>query len=548
MLGPTDDIPPSMLAVQALVSPIPSFDARMLDLARWLSERYVAPLATVIDRIVPPRVASEEPEGAASVGRAAGRSGGRREAPRPARWGEYEGGPALARAIRSASAGAFVLRPIPDDEAGAAVDAVSACVAAGRRAIVLVPEATPMPYTARAIRDAFGDLVAMFVGGDKRARYRMWLDIAAGGYDVVVGTRPAVFAPLADLGLIYVSRESHPALREDRAPYYHVREVALERGRREDAVCVLAALCPSTETAAHGLPEVAPRGRRWAKVEVVKPGLEGRAPRVVQALRQTRRAFVFAPLPGYGVAQVCRSCASPAACASCGGVLRQAEGEVRCVVCEALGTCAVCGGLDFGIRRGGAERVEEWVSAVAPVPVSRPPSPRLPAASGEILVGGSEDVRDLGPGGLDLVAILDVDRAARRPGLTAVERALATWMEAAAWAIPSGRVIVQTSHPAEPAVQALVRGNPGRFHERERRRRAEAGFPVGAPTYRVIGDERLGSEVGGFDVITALVTGLGGRTVCLLALEPGRVPAFGAAVREMAARGVVERVEAEPHL
>jgi primosomal protein N' (replication factor Y) len=533
-----------MLRVNKLVSPVHFFDPNVLLLARWLSERYVAPLATVLERMVPPRVAGEEAGG--SPGPPV--SSAPPASLRPPRWSDYSRGADLAAALQARSSGAFVLRPIADDEAGAAVDAVGMCLASGRRAIAVVPEASPMPATAQAILEAFGGRVALFMGGDKRTRYRMWLDINDGLYDVVVGTRPAVFAPLEDLGLVYVSRESHPALREDRAPYYHVREVAQERTRLDDAVCVLSALCPSVETASAGLPEIAPRVRRWPKVEVVRPGTEGRSPRVVQALKTARRAFVFAPVPGYGVAQVCRSCASPAACASCGGTLRKAEGEVRCVVCEAPGICAVCGARDFGIRRGGAERVEEWVSKVAGVPVARPPKPRLPKLSGEVVVGGPEDVRELGSGGLDLVAVLDADRAARRPGLTAQERALATWMEAVEWALPDGRAIVQASHPSDPAVQALVRGNPGRFHQRERERRAQAGFPAGAPTFRVIGDERLEAEIDGLRATTALVTALGGRTVCLLALEPGRVSAFGAAMRELAARGVVERVEAEPHL
>ncbi|MGZ4149984.1 MAG: hypothetical protein ACXVQJ_08090, partial [Actinomycetota bacterium] len=394
----------------------------------------------------------------------------------------------------------------------------------------------------------FGPRAALFLGGSKRARYRMWLAIRAGRYDVVVGTRPAVFAPVDELGLILVSRESHPAHREDRAPYYHVRDVALARARLVSATCVLSAVCPSIESASLGLPEVAPRERRWPKVEVVRPGAEGRAPRLLQALRETRRAFVFAPVPGYGVAQVCRACGAPAACAACGGTLRLAEGEVRCVVCEAPGRCAACGGGDFGIRRGGAERVEEWVARIATVPVARPQRPRLPAPAGEVLVGGPEEVRDLGPADLELVAVLDADLAARRPGLAARERALSTWMEAVGWARPHGRAIVQASQPGDPAVQALVRGNPDRFHARERERRAAAGFPVGVPTFRVVGDERLEAELGAFAPITALVTSLGGRTVCLLALEPGSLGAFGAGIRELAARGIVERVEAEPHL
>jgi hypothetical protein len=107
---------------------------------------------------------------------------------------------------------------------------------------------------------------------------------------------------------------------------------------------------------------------------------------------------------------------------------------------------------------------------------------------------------------------------------------------------------VQSSFPSEPAVQAVVRGNPDRFHARERERRAVAGFPVGAPVFRVVGTEGLATALDEYRPITALVTSLGGRTVCLLALEPGRVSAFGAAMRRLAATGVVERVEADPHI
>ena len=87
-----------------------------------------------------------------------------------------------------------------------------------------------------------------------------------------------------------------------------------------------------------------------------------------------------------------------------------------------------------------------------------------------------------------------------------------------------------------------------RFHERERTRRDHAGFPVGAPVFRVMGDDRLGPEVEALRPITSLISELGGRTVCLLALQAERVPAFGRSMRALAARGVVERVEAEPHL
>ncbi|MDQ4107178.1 MAG: hypothetical protein M3138_00010 [Actinomycetota bacterium] len=548
VLGPTDDLPNRMLPVKKVVSPVRFFDERRLALFRWVSERYVAPLASVIARAVPPRVASEE--------RASDRPGGGGGTTAPgggpragAVLAGYRGGERCLEAMGGRD-GAFVARPAPDDEQALAVDAVAACLAGGRRAIVLVPEAAPVPATAAALLDAFGDRAALFLGGGKRSRYRTWLQIAAGRYEIVIGTRPAVFAPVDRLGLIYLARESHPAHREDRAPYYHGRDVALARSRLERAVCVLAAACPSAEASALGLPAVEPSGRRWPPVEVVRPGPGGRAPRLVRALATTRRGFVFSPLPGYGVAQVCRTCGEPAACASCGGILRAAAGAVACVVCGAPGRCRSCGGTSFGLRRGGAEDVEEWAGRAAPVPVRRlrenEPA-RLPAGD-EILVGGPDDVRDLGSGDLDLVAILDADLADRRPGLAARERSLATWMEAVGWARPRGRAIVQASNPGDPIVQALVRGNPDRFHSDEMRRRREAGLPVGAAVFRVTGTADLETEVRPFDPSTLLVSASEGRTVCLLALAPERVSEFGTRLRELAAVGVVERVEAEPHL
>jgi primosomal protein N' (replication factor Y) len=401
-----------------------------------------------------------------------------------------------------------------------------------------------------ALQEAFGDRVRLFLGGSKRERYRRWLELHAWPPDVVVATRPGVFAPVPEVGLIWLARESHPGHREDRAPYYHVRDVALERARRDGAVAVLSALCPSAEATVAVPREIAPLRRAWPIVEVVKPGPEGRAPRLVAALREAARAFLYAPVPGYGIAQVCKACGEPAACAACRGLLRAEEGRVACAVCGAPGRCANCGSRSFGIRRGGAERVEEWASSITRVPARRAGGvARFPAGRAAVVVGGPESVKDIAPPELDIVGILDADLAARRPGVAAIERALATWMEASAWARPSGRVIVQTARPNDPAVQALVSGNPDRFLRAEIPRRTEAGFAPGAPVFRITGSAELESALRALAPTTLLAApGAGDETVCLLAIDARDVAAFAVAVRDLAVRGTVTRVEAEPHL
>src|SRR5262249_49180859 len=133
VLGPaSESTTAKLLPVQRVRSPVAFFDDARLGLLRWVSERYVAPLCTVIERSHPPRVAAEEkgwspPPQDANEPVVAGSSG----------LAGYETG------LLDDGTTTW-LRPLPGDEDGAAVRAVRACLAAGRRAIVLVPEADPV--------------------------------------------------------------------------------------------------------------------------------------------------------------------------------------------------------------------------------------------------------------------------------------------------------------------------------------------------------------------------------------------------------------------
>jgi primosomal protein N' (replication factor Y) len=439
-------------------------------------------------------------------------------------------------------------RPLPDDEAGAAVRAVAAAQQRGKRAIVIVPEAEPVPATAAAVLEAFRDRALWFAGGDDHARYRSWLRILSGEVDVVVGTRPAVFAPVRELGLIWISREVHPAHREDRAPYYHPREIGAARAAFEDASCVLSSLSPSVETAAaahrRGIATIrAPRAvERGAAplVETAAPGAEDRSPRLTTLLRSARTAAVIVSRTGYGLARVCRSCGRPARCAECGGPIGAEGGAVSCFRCGAAGRCAVCSGTSFGIERGGVERIAEWAARIAP------------AASLE--VGTAATVKDLGPRRLDVIALLDPDRALARPGFHAGEQALATWMEAAAWAGPrsrGGRVLAHTRTPGDPALQSLVRWEPLPFLLAEAARRTEAGFPPGDAVFRVTSRtarDGVESAMGEAGARVVLSTSAGGATICLVAVPPGSAPFFRAEIVRLVAEGNVDRIEAEPSL
>lgn len=554
VLGPAAEVPGRMLPIRRVLSKEPVVDQRLLALARWMSERYVAPLSVVIGSLYPPRVASEEDAA----------FGDRQESStvagvRPI-LDAYGSGSDLLAACRG-GAGAFVVRPLPRDEGAACLEAVAACVEGGRDAIVLVPEAEPLPDTARVIAEAFGDAAIVFAGGDQRERYRAWLGIMSGRYRVVIGTRPAVFAPVSTLGLVWVHREAHPGHREERSPYYHVRDVALARSRLETAACVLAGLAPSTEAvmlSEQGEVRTvrAPRNVERAAaplVETVQPGREGRSPRLGSMLQGAAGAFLLISTQGYGIAQVCRKCAEPARCVACSGTVVIREGSPLCAVCGRAVSCSSCGSTSFGIDRGGTERIEEWARHVTKLPVSRVESgaQAVPPGDGRVIVGTAAAVKDMGPQRVQLVAILDPDRAGRRAGLAAASQALATWMEAAAWTGPrseGGRVLVQTREVSNPAIQALVRWDPWHLHRAEARRRAEAGFPIGHPVFRVTGGPDLERGLAELGPVNLLTTSLGSQTVSLVTLRPEAVPRFRERVLAWAGNGTVERVEAEPQL
>jgi primosomal protein N' (replication factor Y) len=551
VLGPAAEVPAKVFRVRRVLSRVPVFTPADLRLYRWVSERYVAPLGTVIDRAHPPRVAAEEGRDPAPVAPVSIPS-------TPTVLEGYGGGRELLAACRSGS-GTFVLRPLPDDEAAACVEAVATCLAAGRDAVVLVPEAEPLPATARAIAEAFGAAALVFAGGEARDRYRMWLDLLAGRYRVVVGTRPAVFAPLRELGLVWVNREAHPGHREERAPYHHVREVAMARARLETAACVLAAHSPSAAAAAlpdrgeAGVVRASRQRERAAAplVETVRPQDEDRSPRLGTLVTGARSAFLLVSRRGYGVARVCRTCSEPARCAVCAGPVAVRRGRAACTVCGAEGRCPACGGTSFGLERGGTERVREWAARITGREVTLVESGDRPTPPSGLVVGTAAGVKDFGPLRLGLVAVLDADRARRRAGLTAPEQVLATWFEAAAWTgarSDGGRVLVQTREPGDPAVQALVRWDPWHFHRAERRRLEEAGFPPGFPVFRVLGEADLPTRLRVADPVTLLDSGERDQTVCLVTVRPDGLERFRATVLDLVSEGIVRRVEAEPQL
>jgi primosomal protein N' (replication factor Y) len=268
--------------------------------------------------------------------------------------------------------------------------------AAGRSSLVLVPEIGLTPALAGAFRTRFGDRVAIQHSGlSDGERYDQWHKIRRGLVDVVVGTRSAVFAPLAQLGLIVVDEEHDGSYKQEDSPRYHGRDVAVMRGKREGALVVLGSATPSLESyqnARTGRYELLTLERRvldrpLARVSLVnmRDEFAERGPDVVlsqalvdaMAARLARQEQVLVLLNrrGLATAVVCRQCGGTVACPNCSVSLTVHQGprgvmRARCHYCNHSAVvpraCPACA-APYLVQTGfGTERVEREIVAAFP--------------------------------------------------------------------------------------------------------------------------------------------------------------------------------------
>ena len=488
------------------------FDAADLRLYRWVAARYAGSLADVLRHALPPRVARVEHEAAGWRPPPPREAADRPPCPSPA-WRPY-GASTLLRAVTQQTGGAFSLRALPgDDDAALVGDLVARCLAAGRSALLLVPD--PSSAVAQsALALAGPDGVDLRRDDSPPARYRAFLRGRRGHLRVVAGERSAVFAPLPDLGLVVVADEANPAYKERRSPRHHARDVALARARMAGATAVLLGDLASApawrhRAAGHLTPLVADRAaerERAPHVEVVdrsdpRPGArrarfsDATARAMSEVVRGGGAVVVLAARTGQGTALACRGCGRRVPCPVCAGSVRdgEAEGAWRCPACGwdgPAGACPVCGQTATAPLAAGAGRLAQELARSHPAAdVVRMEGFNAPGPRGRpaiaVMTRGSvvADPGWLGGRRADLVVIPDADAMLGRPTLDAGEDALRLWLAVARWA---PRVLVQTREPNHPAVQALVRWDPDGFWRRESERRAELRYPPAGWLVRLV--------------------------------------------------------------
>ena len=406
--------------------------------------------------------------------------------------------------------------------------AIEDVLAQGKTACVLVPEISLTPQTVARFRGRFGNTVAvMHSRMGQGERYDQWEFIRSGEARVVVGARSALFTPLTNVGLYIIDEEHEGSYKQDRAPRYHARDVALWLARRAGATLVLGSATPSIESLyaaakddswhLSSLPERA-NGRPLPTVEVVDMAQEFKrgsrsmfsaalARALEEELSAGHKAVLLLNQRGFAKFMLCRDCGFVPTCPSCSTSLTFHErGNV--LMCHHCGytvpappVCPSCSSPYLKKFGAGTERVEadlrvlidDFAELEGEVPVIRMDADTTKAkgshqqlldqfASSEaaVLLGTQMIAKGLDFDDVTLVGVISADTMLRLPDYRSAERTFDLIEQVAGRAgraqLP-GRVIVQTYEAQAVPIVAAAHYDRAFFLRDELPKRKALGYP-----------------------------------------------------------------------
>jgi primosomal protein N' (replication factor Y) len=461
---------------------------------------------------------------------------GRRLAGAPALTGEQQAAlDAVLGALSARAGGRFLLHGVTGSgKTEVYLRAVQETLAAGRGAIVLVPEIALTPQTVGRFQARFGDVVAVLHSGlGLGERHDEWLRLRSGEARVCVGPRSAVFAPLADIGLIVVDEEHDASYKHEGDPRYDARSVAVRRAEQHGAVLLAGSATPRPESAValtrlrlqsridrRSLPPVELLDMRGAHHSL--------HPRTRMALADVRaaggKAIVLLNRRGWSNFLCCRGCGHVWMCPNCDValVLHRAADQLACHHCghrrRAPNRCDECGSVAVARHGSGTESVEqEFREAFGEeLPVFRLDADAasgkgrltstlaaFEAAPAGVLVGTQMVAKGHDFDGVSLGVVLDADQTLRFPDFRAEERTFALITQLAgrvgrgADSGPAAKVLVQTLAPDAESLAFAARHDSDGFLAAELTRRKLLGYPPHGSLIRIVcsGPEASGGSV-----------------------------------------------------
>lgn len=401
----------------------------------------------------------------------------------------------------------------------------------GKGVLVLVPEVALTPQMWGALREYFGEEVAVlhsYLSPGERAD--AWRKLRRGNVQIALGARSAVFAPVKNIGLIIVDEEHDTSYKQGRAPFYNARDVAIMRGKIEDALVLLGSATPSLESyynAAVGkyrLLEMKERvpGAKLPSVSIVdlrklRSSERIFSPMVVEQILQRvksgEQTILLLNRRGFSTSLVCSKCGYVPKCPNCELTLtyHRVGDEMKCHWCDfstpAPDRCPNCDAENFKHRGKGTQKIEvelynfvdaEKVHRIDSDAVSRRGALRrileqFAAHPGSILVGTQMVAKGHDFPNVTLVAVIDADIGLSMPDFRAYERTFQLLAQVAGRAgrgKKMGNVIIQTRNPDLPVVQFALKHDYVSFFRSTISHRQKLGYPPFTRLVRIVAQSK----------------------------------------------------------
>jgi primosomal protein N' (replication factor Y) len=392
----------------------------------------------------------------------------------------------------------------------------------GKSSIVLVPEISLTPQMIERFRSRFGEEVAVLHHRlSSGERHDQWHKIWEGKARITVGARSAVFAPSPNLGLIVVDEEHDSSYKQSElSPTYHARDVAVSRGRNENAVVILGSATPSLESFYHAGKGEYRLGRLSKRIDdrplptmiVVDMRREAEKQKrlpifsdtllnaIEKRLERGEQAMLFLNRRGYSTALSCRGCGEVLECEHCSVPLKYHRKDERllCHICgywtAAQSTCPACKKGTLAYHGVGTEKVERALKKVFPqVRVLRMDHDTtrqkdshftilrdFKVGRGDILLGTQMISKGLHFENVTLVGIISADTSLHlndfRAGETTFQHIMQVAGRAGRGEVP-GEVVIQTFQPEHEAVLAAKQHDYDLFYREELKQREELSYP-----------------------------------------------------------------------
>ncbi|MEL6806922.1 MAG: primosomal protein N' [Pseudomonadota bacterium] len=427
----------------------------------------------------------------------------------------------VAEAVRAGTYGTTLLRGVTGSgKTEVYLEAVAACLSAGRQALVLLPEIALTAEFLKRVEARFGARPAEWhSGATMTERRRIWRMVGQGQAQLVIGARSALFLPYQNLGLIVVDEEHDTSYKQEDGVLYNARDMAVLRASLLGAQVILSSATPSLEswanaesgkytrldlTARFG-PAVLPAMKtidmraeslpsdRWVS-DTLKRAVD-------QRLAAGEQAMLFLNRRGYAPITLCRACGHQVGCDHCDA--RMVEHRfLKRLMCHQCGetkpmptVCPSCGAEDRmapvgpGVERLGEEAVRLFPDArVAVLSSDMYGSARALKAEIEGIAAGGADVvigTQLVAKGhnfpnLTLVGVIDADLGLQGSDLRAAERTFQLMRQVAGRAGRAekpGTAMLQTFQPEHPVIRAILAGDEEGFWRAEAAEREAAGVP-----------------------------------------------------------------------